>query len=137
MSIGIGALANKIAEDEQSVIYEYGGYNLNLAEYRNENHLYDGVITIQKDCFAEPDIHEKMKKMPSGKRKLVIKRVPVFVDYESMIHDGLIRIENCSNCWQITEDDLKVDVMACQLLHKLFLDYQKESKIPESVSYNV
>lgn len=137
MSKGIGAHANKIAEDEQTVIYEYGGYNLNDPEYRNENHLYDGTITVQKECFAEPEIHEKLKKMPSGKKKLVTKRIPVYVDYEKMLFDGLIKVENCSNCWRTSEDELKVDVMACHLLFKLFLDYQEESKIPESVSYNV
>lgn len=69
MSKGIGAYANKIAEDEYTVIYEYGGYNLNDPKYRNEDHIYDGTITIQMDCFAEPEIHEKLKKMPSGKKK--------------------------------------------------------------------
>lgn len=44
MSRGIGAHANLILEDEQTVIYEYGGYNLNDLEYNNENHLYDGMI---------------------------------------------------------------------------------------------
>ena len=36
MSRGIGAHANLILEDEQTVIYEYGGYNLNNSEYKNE-----------------------------------------------------------------------------------------------------
>ena len=39
MSRGIGAYANKILEDNETVIYEYGGYNLNADEYRNENHF--------------------------------------------------------------------------------------------------
>lgn len=38
MSIGIGAHANLVFEDEQTVIYEYGGYNLDDSKYRNENH---------------------------------------------------------------------------------------------------
>lgn len=46
MSIGIGAHANLVFEDEQTVIYEYGGYNLDDSKYRNENHLYDGNLTM-------------------------------------------------------------------------------------------
>jgi len=38
---------------------------------------------------------------------------------------------------KIAEDKLKVDIMACHLLFKLFLDYQEESKIPEMISYYV
>ena len=63
MSKGIGAHANMVAEDKNTVIYEYGGYNLNDPKYRNEDHLYDGVISIQRDCFAEPEIQEKVKKI--------------------------------------------------------------------------
>lgn len=32
---------------------------------------------------------------------------------------------------------MKVDILACYLLFKLFLDYQEESKIPEMTGYNV
>ena len=137
MSRGIGAYANKILEDNETVIYEYGGYNLNAAEYRNENHLCDGSITIPKRCFAEPEVHQKLKKMPSGRKKLVAKRIPVSVDYGQMLENGLIKVENCSNCWEITEDNLHVDVMVCHLLFKLFYQYQEDGIFPEHVSYNV
>lgn len=98
MSKGIGAHANKIAKDDHAVIYEYGGYNLNDPEYLNEDHIYDETITIKRDCFAEPEIHEKLKKMPSGKKKLITKRIPVLVHYGEMIEDRRIVVENCSNC---------------------------------------
>ena len=136
MSIGIGAHANKISEDEYTVVYEYGGYNLNDQEYHNENHLLDGTITIQRDCFAEPEIHEKFKKMPSGRKKLVKKRIPVDVHYVEMIEDGRIIVKNCRNCWH-TETDREIDVMAGHLLFYIFQRYQEEGKIPESISYNV
>ena len=103
MSIGIGAQAVRIAEDESTVINEYGGYNLNNPAYRNENNLRDGIITIQKDCFAEPDIHQRIKKMPSGKKKLIVKRIPISVDYGKMLNNGSIIVENCSNCWHTTK----------------------------------
>lgn len=134
MSLGIGAYARKVLEDENTVIYEYGGFNLNDPDYRNEDRILDGMITIQRDCFAEPEIHEKLKKMPSGKKKLVIKRIPVSVDYDQMLEDGRIVVENCSNCWKTTETEQKVDVMACHLLFYIFLRYQEEGMIPETMS---
>ena len=136
MSRGIGARANLVLEDEKTVMYEYGGYNLNEPEYRNEDYVYDGTITISRDCFAEPEIHEKLKKMPSGRKKLIIKRIPVSVDYPKMISDGRIIIENCSNCWQCTPNE-NIDVMALHILFYLFRQYQEEGKMPEYISYNV
>lgn len=70
MSIGVGAHADLVLHDEKIVIYEYGGYNLNEPEFRNEENLCDGIITIQRDCFLEPEIHKKLKRMPSGRRIL-------------------------------------------------------------------
>lgn len=137
MSIGIGAHANKIADDDHTVIYEYGGYNLNDPKYRNEDHIYDGTITIQRECFAEPEIHEKLKKMPSGKKKLITKRIPVTVHYGEMIEDGRIVVENCSNCWRTSENYFHIDVMASKILFYIFLRYQEEGEIPEMISYNV
>ena len=48
MSRGIGAHANLVLQDDKTVIYEYGGYNLSEEKYRNEAHIYDGTITIQR-----------------------------------------------------------------------------------------
>ena len=72
MSRGIGAHAKKVLEDDETVIYEYGGYNLNETEYWNENHILDGTITIQKNCFVEPEIHEKLKKCQVVERSLLL-----------------------------------------------------------------
>lgn len=137
MSIGIGAHANLIAEDKNTVMYEYGSYNLNDPQFRNEDHLLDGFITIQRDCFVEPEIHEKVKKMPSGKKKLVIKRIPVDVEYGEMIQNGRIVVENCSNTWRMTEDELHLDMMVLRLLFKIFRSYQEEGTIPKVISLNV
>ena len=135
MSRGIGALANKILEDDESVIYEYGSYNLNDSRYRNENRMLDGTIFIPKSCFAEPELHEKLKKMPNGKKKFVIKRVPVNVNYRKMLEDGEIKVSNCSNCWKITDDG--IDAMICHILFHLFCSYQEHGVIPENIAYNV
>lgn len=135
MSRGFGAHADLVAQDNETVIYQYGGYNLNEPEFRNEKHLYDGVITISRSCFAEPEMHEKLKKMPGGRKKLITKRIPVKVDYPQMISDGRIIIENCSNCWHRTPDG--IDVMVCHILFHLFLQYQEDGKMPDYINYNV
>ena len=137
MSRGIGVHANLVLEDEKNVIYEYGGYNLNDSEYKNEKHIYDGMIIISRECFVEPEIHEKIKKMPSGREKAISKRIPISVDYEKMLEEGLIKVENCSNCWQVTEGKIHIDVMVCHILFYAFRKYQEEGKIPEHISYNV
>lgn len=116
MSRGIGVRAELILQNENTVIYKYGGYNLNEAQYRNESHIIDGLIRIQRSCFQEPEIHEKIKRMPSGRKKHIVKRIPVSVDYYQMFKDGLIEIKNCSTCWEVTDDDKHIDVMAFHLL---------------------
>ena len=83
----------------------------------------------------EPEIHEKLKKMPSGKKKLITKRIPVDVDYPKYIEEGLITIENCSNCWKTTDDEKHIDVMALHILFYLFLKYQEQGELPEYISY--
>ena len=137
MSRGLGAHANLVLQDENTIIYEYGGYNLNEEQFRNEGHIYDGTISIQRDCFLEPDRHEKLKKMSSGKKKLITKKIPVDVDYPKYIDEGLITIENCSNCWKTTDDEKHIDVMALHILFNLFLRYQEQGELPEYISYNV
>lgn len=131
MSRGIGVL-----EDSETVIYEYGSCNLNDAKYYNEKRIFDGIITIARNCFAEPEIHEKMKKMPSGRKKLIIKRISVHVDCNKMISDGRIVIENCSNCWKCYSNR-NTDIMASPILFHLFLQYQIDGKLPEYLNYNV
>ena len=135
MSIGIGAFAYLVTEDENTVMYEYGNYNLNDNRFRNEDYKCDGIITICRDCFQEPKIHKKMKKMPSGKRKLVIKRIVVDVDYLSMIQEERIMIENSKNCWSRCENG--IDIMAMRLLSNLFKEFQIEGKIPKLISLHV
>lgn len=136
MSRGRGAFVKLVLEDSETVIYEYGSYNLNDAKYYNEKRICDGIITIDRNCFAEPEIHKKMKKMPSGRKKLIIKRIPVNVDYNKMISDGRIVIENCSNCWECYSNK-NIDIMASPILFYLFLQYQEEGKLPKYLNYNV
>lgn len=137
MSKGIGAHANLVLEDEHTVVYEYGGYNLNDPVYRNADHVFDGLIVVEKACFVEPEIHEKIRKMSSGRKRRVIKKIPRSVDYEGLLRKGSIKVENCSNCWRLSDDDLQIDVMALMLLFRLFREYQEIGAVPSTISYNV
>ena len=137
MSRGIGAYANKVLEDDENIIYEYGGYNLNEQDFRNENHVNDGRIIISSSCFVKVGMYEKLKEISNGRDKLITKSVSASVEYGKMIENGLIVVENCSNCWHTTEDEKHIDIMALHILFYVFRKYQREGKIPDYISYNV
>lgn len=135
MSRGIGGNCRIVEEDEYTVIYEYGGYNLNKPEYRNPDYVFDGLITIDKTALVEPEIHTKIKRTQGGKKKLVTKRVPREVQYMELIESGEIEIENCSNCWKTFPTGK--DMIAYYLIFRIFDKYQKDGHLPSTVSYNV
>ena len=135
MSRGIGGNCRIVEEDEHTVIYEYGGYNLNKPEYRNADYIFDGIITIEKSALVEPEIHTKIKRTQGGQKKLVTKRVPREVPYMELIESGKIGIQNCSNCWRTFS--LGKDMIAYYLLFRIFDKYQEDGFLPSTVSYNV
>ena len=135
MSRGIGGSCRIVEEDEHTVIYEYGGYNLNKPEFRNPDHICDGLITIDKNALVEPEIHTKIKRTQCGKKELVTKRVLRDVPYVELIESGKIEIQNCSNCWQTFPSGK--DIIAFHLIFKIFDKYQEDGNLPSSVSYNV
>lgn len=133
MSLGVGGYADLAATDDKLIIYEYGAFNWDIPECINEENIKDGIITIERDCFLEPEIHSKIKKMPSKRKRLITKKVTIDVDYETTIDKEKIKIENCSTAWQYTEKK-HIDIMALQLLRKLLYQYQIDGKIPENIS---
>ena len=137
MSKGIGTNANLIFQDDLTVIYKYGNYNLNEEDLKDSNHIYDGTITIQKSCFLEPKIHSKLNKKRNGKKKLITKKIIINIDYPKMLKNGSIVVKNCSQCYKTTNDEKNVDIMVCHILYYLFLKYQEQGKIPRNISYNV
>ncbi len=137
MSRGFGAFARKSMEDEELVIYEYGCSNWNDPQYANKELLMDGLITIRKSCLPEPEIREKLKRMPSGRKRLVTKKIPVWADCAPLIRGGAIEVENSRNCWEPSHDDLKVDMMACRIINDIFRQYQMDGELPERAGYYV
>ena len=135
MSKGIGGSARVVMEDENTVVYEYYAYNLNEEEYRNREHIYDGMITIDKRSLVEPEIHEKLKKQPSGRKKLITKRIPREVDYSVLITAGKINVENSKFCWRILDNGM--GLIAIHIIFKIFDLYRSEGAIPDAVGYRV
>lgn len=135
MSRGFGGSARMVMQDASSVIYEYAPYNLNEEQYRNPERIFDGLITISKSALVEPEIHEKIKKWPSGRKQLIVKRIPRDVDYDACLKAGLISIENSRFCWFVFPDG--VGKIAMHLLFRIFSDYQENGELPEKVGYHV
>lgn len=133
MSIGIGARAKKTFEDSEMVIYEYGGFDLNDPKFRAC--IRDGSILIPRSCFVEPEIHTKRKKMKGGRKKLVVKRVCILVDYERMVLDGWVIVKNCGNCWRTMPDEPHADIMALCVLRKALYEYQETGIVPDAIYY--
>ncbi len=134
MSLGIGAFCKLIAQDEETVIYEYGSYNLNEPNYTNEQKIADGIITIKKIALIEPDIHNKTRRLPNGKKKELTKRVPKEIHLSQLFENNSVIVENCSHCWKTDENG--VDVMANTTVWYIFLDYQEKGCLPEHLSIN-
>lgn len=135
MSIGFGGWCYISAQDENTVIYQYGSYNLNDELYRNKTHIMDGLLIIDKNSLVEPDIHKKLKRLPGGMKKLIIKQIFVDVSYSYLYNNGKIQIENCSNCWKTVYDNQ--DFIAWHLIWNLFTEYQKNGYLPEKTSFHV
>mgnify|MGYP000115721475 CR=1 FL=1 len=139
MSMGYGGIAKKVAEDDGYVLYAYGAFNWNLPECANNDYTLDGSILIPKDCFIEPEIHEKIKKMPSGRKKLVTKRIinldTIYKNADKALEKGLIKIENSRFMWKYYTDaqGKKYDFMALRLLTYAFKQYQETGTILEKI----
>lgn len=133
MSMGYGISCRKVAEDKKTLIYEYSVYNWNEMEYADRINLYDGIIFMDKSAFIEPEIHTKRKRLPSGKKVMVSKRVVNSnIPCDALIKDKKIIIENSSNAWSFSKDG--IDTMAIRLVYNLFMEYQKQGVFVETLS---
>lgn len=133
MSMGYGARATLVLEDAETAIYTYGGFNWDIPSCKNPDYVQDGLLTIPRDCLPEPEIHARWRRMPSGKKRWIEKRVPVTVDVCGMIREGRIVVEDCSYCWVRLEEAGGVDTMACRVLRKIFEKYQEAGALPKEV----
>ena len=131
MSRGYCAYCRKALEDEQAILYEYTCYNIGEDNWKKSKETYDGSITIIKDAFVEPIIHQKIKKTPNGRKKLIVKRIHNEVNFSELLTAGKITIENCSSTWKTVDG---VDFLTLRLIWRIFYEYQDTSVIPEKMS---
>lgn len=132
MSMGYGGSARLVLRDEKTLIYEYYALDLNYPEYRNAEHEYDGLITIDISAFVEPEIHTKLKRFPNGKKKFITKRILNEINYSQLISDKKIVVENSRFCRRIL--DKSVGFIAYRIIREIFTAYQKDGIIPERIS---
>ncbi len=135
MSIGIGAFAEKIFEDDEIVSYNYGVYDLNEPELHNLAHIADGTIIIYKECFVEPEIHYKNKRI-NGRKKKISVRIPREVDIIELIRNEKIIIENSRFSNKMLYEENHTDVMAYRLISLIFKGYQTDSVIPDNIGFD-
>lgn len=91
-------------------------------------------ITISKDSMVEPEIHEKLKVMHSGKKKLIIKRIRRDVDFDALLDAGKITIENSRYCWHLVGTEKNIGMIAMKIVFRIYDHYQDEGTLPETVS---
>ena len=131
MSIGYGGGCRKYGESAVFVIYEYYAYDWNTEGCDNPNRIYDGIIKIEKSAFIEPEIHQKIKRRPSGRKMLVTKRIERDVPISEYFENGKVELVNSSFCGRICNGHGYVGL---RLIYKIFSEYQKNGEIPHIVS---
>ncbi|WP_051238854.1 hypothetical protein [Clostridium butyricum] len=128
MSKGIGGACRKVLEDEKIVLYEYSSYNLNEKKYRNDEHIFDGIIKIQRTSLIEVKVHWKLNQLVT---KCICQDIPI----EILLSNGDITIKNCSNCWQISDEGY--DFIALHFCYYILRKYQSDGQLPELLSYDI
>ena len=136
MSLGYVGYARLAVEDDEYVVYEYSGENWNDENSASGDALlFDGEIQIKKASFEEPEIHEKLKKMPNHRKKLVTKRITHVVDVSRKIQDGdIVILKECKNeFYRFSNSGVKY--IALRLLYHIYEEYQETGKIPERTGF--
>lgn len=133
--MGYGSISRKFVEDDESVIYEYYSYNWSEPRFSNREKIFDGFITIRKNSLIEPELREKFRRMPGGRRKNFIKKILVDVPLDELLAADDVQVENSSFAWKILPNG--IDLMAYRLCKRIFLRYQDEGELPERCNLQV
>lgn len=126
MSMGYGALARKVLEDESTVIYSYSCWN----NGNRSSISLDGIISIDKSCFIEPEVHKRIKRLPHSRKKEITKKVIKTIDIDKLIRGNKITVENCELAWRFSGS---IDWFAIRIIEKLSDEYQEYGYIPIKV----
>ncbi|WP_027407153.1 hypothetical protein [Anaerovibrio sp. RM50] len=131
MSIGHGACAKLVDYDDAMVMYAYCCYDINNREYKRFENLLDGEIYVSRDAFIEPEIHERKRRMPSGRKRMVVKRVKRRPPFDELFAKGKIQVKNASGTWHIC--NYNIDFMVLKILIEIFNGYQETGTIPQHI----
>lgn len=133
MSLGYTGMCKKELEDDELVIYSYAGENWNDGgkSKSGDSMLYDGSFIIYKDCLEEPEIHTKVEKTTSGKKKVTEKRITHIPNIFEYVDNKKIIVEKeCKNAFR-RYPMMPIDYIAYRLLLHIFESYQLHGKLPE------
>lgn len=131
MSIGFGARAHLVIADVSGLLYSYSCYDINRDGWETARDTEDGEIWISRDALPEPDLHERLRRLPSGRKQMDVKRIPRPVLCGELIKAGKVRIRNACGTWD-TEDG--TDRMVLRILCRFFEEYQLHGEPPEHIS---
>lgn len=139
MSLGNEGYAKLLDEDAGMVIYEFKVAHLDLHYDSKKKSVFDdiapGYFYIQRDCFLDPEIHEKIKRRPSGRKYLEVKRIPVDVPVGDYIKEGKVVIEPCTFWRYMDSNYFTSEKLTWRILNKIFQQYQLDSFIPKHVYF--
>ena len=135
MSLGYCGMCVKVMEDDEAVVYSYAGENWNDGgkSQSRDSLLQDGVIFIYKRCLEEPEIHSKIKRTASGRKKMIIKRITYVPSICDHVRNGDIIVEKeCKNAFRhFRFKSIPLDYIAYRLLGCIFTRYQEDGILPE------
>ncbi|MBQ8162539.1 MAG: hypothetical protein IJ083_17570 [Clostridia bacterium] len=135
MSKGHCGYAHLVASDDTLLLYSYCAYDINRDDWQDMKKKEDGEIAIDRDSLIEPEVSEKVKRRPSGKRITVVKRIEREVHYEDLLEAKKISIQNASGAWDFSETG--IDEIALNIVRKIFTEYQKTGNIPDYPTWYV
>lgn len=137
LSLGYCGKCKLIYQDDNVVRYVYSGENWNDEKsISGDIDLLDGEILIYKKCLEEPEIHMKVEKTPSGKKRIYEKRIVHTPSIGKHIGNREIVIEKkCKNEFKIYTTSDNDCYLAGKLLIKIFEAYQKDGKLPEEETF--
>ena len=140
MSLGYTGYCKLYIRDDSQAVYKYSGENWNDGGKSKDGDrlLLDGLFTINLSSLEEPEIHEKVKRFPSGRKKKVIKRITHVVSAYKKYDDGDIVIDKkCKNAFVggRVAPALEMDYIANKLIQNIYEEYQRTGEIPEVASF--
>ena len=113
MSLGYGGFADLQQSDDTMVIYLYCCYNVDNDEYKHFQQLEDGELYIDRDAFVEPEIHEKIRKTASGRKRNITKRVPIDFDLIELLDQAKLQYQTQAGHGRLQTTELILLQLSC------------------------